>query len=326
MTRPLVIFTDTTDLSQEPASRRLREAGYATAHLELPTSDGPGPRPMIPREHLDAVAAIVGYARITADVLDQLPSLRLLATSSVGTDMIDVDAAAARGVQVVTLAGVATEEVAAHALTLLLAAERSLLRSLQLVRSGEWTDEATARLAVPRRLSSLTLGLVGLGRIGGRLAEIAAPSFGRVVAFDPYTQVAPAGVELVDSIEELLGVADSASLHLPLTDATRGIINADTLALLPAGAVLVNVSRAGLVDEAAVREALASGALRTYAADVLDGEPPHPSDAMRSDPGTLITPHIAWWSDASLAGYESQPAHNIIAAIGAPADPNGSTS
>ncbi|PPG32796.1 2-hydroxyacid dehydrogenase [Pseudoclavibacter sp. RFBG4] len=324
MTRPLVIFTDTTDLSQEPASRLLREAGYATAHLELPTS--PGPDAVVPREHLAAVAAVVGYARITADVLAQLPSLRLLATSSVGTDMIDADAAAARGVKIVTLAGVATEEVAAHALTLLLAAERSLLRSLQLVRSGEWTDEATERLHVPRRLSTLTLGLVGLGRIGGRLAEIARPSFGRILAFDPYAQAAPDGVELVGSLEELLRSSDSLSLHLPLTPESRGIIGAEALALLPDGAVVVNVSRAGLVDEAAVQAALADGSLRTYAADVLDGEPPHPSDAMRADPGALITPHTAWWSDAALAGYESQPALNIIAELGAPADPTGSTS
>ncbi|PPF44893.1 2-hydroxyacid dehydrogenase [Pseudoclavibacter sp. AY1F1] len=323
MTRPLVIFTDTTDLSQEPAARLLREAGYATAHLELPTS--PGLDAVVPREHLDAVAAVVGYARITADVLAQLPSLRLLATSSVGTDMIDADAAAARGVKVVTLAGVATEEVAAHALTLLLAAERSLLRSLQLVRSGEWTDEATARLQVPRRLSSLTLGLVGLGRIGGRLAEIARPSFGRVLAFDPYAKEAPEGVELVESLDELLAASDSLSLHLPLTAESRGIIGNDALALLPAGAVVVNVSRAGLVDETAIQAALASGALRTYAADVLDGEPPHPSDSMRTDPGTVITPHTAWWSDAALAGYETQPALNIIAELGAPADPNWST-
>ncbi len=300
---PLVVFTDITDLDPRPAERLLVEAGFRTLRLALPAEP-------VPVAAADAVAAIVGYARLGAAEFDAMPSLRMLATTSVGTDMIDSQAARARGITVRTLAGVATEEVAAHALALILAVERGLVPATAVVAAGGWTDDLTW---VPRRLGTLTLGLVGLGRIGGALARMAAPLFGRIIACDPWTSDA-GPVDLV-GFERLLAESDIVSLHTPLTDDTRGMISTDRLASMRPGCVLVNVSRGELVDAAAVQEALASGRLRGYAADVLTGEPPAADDPLRTLPGALVTPHSAFLSDASLRGYQEQPARNVIAAL-----------
>lgn len=307
MSRPLVLFTDETDLDPAPGRALLEAAGCDTLLADLPSAAGE-PR-TLPTGAEQAVALVVGYARIDAELLDALPRVGFIATMSAGFDMIDRAAAEARGIWVVNLTDAATEEVAAHALTLMLSLERDLRGSLAVTASGGWTDDVTA---VPRRLSTLTLGLFGFGRIAQRLAAVAGPSFGRVIAHDPFVTEPVAGVELVDS-DTLVAESDVLSLHLPLTESTRGVIDAAAFARMRDGASLVNVSRGELVDPAALAAALDSGKLRGAAVDVLHGEPPAADHPLRTDERVLVTPHVAFLSEGSLEHYTLDPARNVLA-------------
>lgn len=304
---PLVLFTDRTDLDTAPAQALLEDAGYDTVLADLasdPTGD-------LPDGAGRAVAVVVGFAHIDGALLDRLPHVRCIATMSVGTDMVDLQETERRGIRVLNLVGPSTEEVAAHALMLTLAVERNLRESLAVSAAGGWTDDVAAVAAVPRRLSGLTLGLYGFGRIARRFAEIAAPVFGKIIAHDPYVTDAPDGVTLVGAAD-LLEQADVLSLHLPVTAETGHIIDADAISRMRRGSVLVNVSRGDLVDQAALTAALDSGQLSGAGLDVLVGEPPAPDDPLRTDPRVLVTPHTAFLSDGSLQHYLQDPARNVL--------------
>lgn len=307
MSRPLVLFTDQTDLDPAPGRALLEAAGCDTMLLSLPTVAGHVQE--LPEGAERAIALVVGYARIDSALLDRLPFVGCIATMSAGFDMIDSEAARERGIWVVNLVDTATEEVAAHALTLMLALERGLREALAVSASGGWTEDFAP---VPRRLSELTLGLYGYGRIARRLAEMAAPLFGRVIAHDPYATDGGAGVDLV-SREALLSTADIVSLHSPLTPETEGSFDASAFASMRTGSLLVNVARGELVDAAALRDALESGRLRGAALDVLEGEPPAADDPLRTDPRVLVTPHVAFLSAGSLEGYTLEPAQKVLA-------------
>nr|WP_272926138.1 C-terminal binding protein [Streptomyces sp. SID8379] len=257
----------------------------------------------------DADALIVGYARVDAALLDRLPKVRMLATMSAGHDMIDTAEAARRGLWVANLPNSATEDVAVHALAQALALVRRLPQADAVVRGGGWNTDFTE---VPRRASELTLGLVGFGRIARTLARIAAPVFGRVVAYDPHATDWPEGVERAD-LDTLIAEADVLSLHTPSTPRTRGMVNGPLLARMRPGSLLVNVSRGDLVDPDAVLDALDSGRLAGAALDVFPTEPPAADDRLRSHPRLLLSPHSAFLSDASLRAYVTEPARNVIA-------------
>ncbi len=307
MSRPLVLFTDETDLDPGPGRALLEQAGCDTLLAALPSSAGQVSE--LPDGAERAVALIVGYARIDAPLLDRLPHVECIATMSAGTDMIDLEACRSRGIWVVNLVDAATEEVAAHALMLLLALERSLPESLAVTARGGWTEAVNS---VPRRLSELTLGLFGFGRIARRLAEIAAPVVGRVIAYDPYASAAGDNVEIVGR-EQLLAESDVLSLHSPLTPETEGVIDEAAFAAMRQGASLINVARGELVNYSALGAALDSGRLRGAALDVLQGEPPSADDPLRRDARVLVTPHVAFLSDGSLERYTLDPARNVLA-------------
>lgn len=298
--RPVAVITDVTDLSPAPAIAALEEAGFDVHVLAWDVSRE------VPDAARGAVAALAGYAHLGEDFFAAFPDLRWIGTASTGTDMVDAAAASAHGVTVRPLVGASTEEVATHALALLLAVERGLPEAQAAVRDGLWTD---AFGALPRRLRDRTLGVCGLGRIGARFAELAAPLFGRVIGYDPVATVA--GVESV-GLDELLASSDALSLHLPLLDATRGMIGAAELARMPRGASLVNVSRGELVDLDAVAAALDAGQLRGVGFDVLDGEPPRIDHPLRTHPRAVVTPHVGFLSDASLRTYEREPAEALV--------------
>lgn len=306
MTRPLVLYTDETDLDPAPGRALLEAAGCDTLLAERlsPT----GELRELPAGAGRAVALVVGYAKIDEILLELLPNVGFIATMSAGIDMIDRAAVEARGIWVVNLSDVATEEVAAHALTLMLALERELFDSVTVVEGGGWTDDVTV---VPRRLSGLTLGLFGFGRIAQRLAQIASPSFARVIAYDPFVTVPKHGVELVDR-DTLIAGSDVLSLHLPLTVDTRDVIDGAVFAAMRPGASLVNVSRGELVDSAALITALDAGRLRGAAVDVLHGEPPAIDHPLRNDARVIVTPHVAFLSEGSLERYMLDPARNVL--------------
>lgn len=306
MTRPLVLFTDETDLDPAPGRALLEAAGCDTVLADLPSS--PDGDRVLPHRAEHAVALVVGYACIDAALLDRLPAVGCIATMSAGFDMVDRAEAQRRGIWIVNLVDAATEEVAVHTLMLILALERHLREQLLVTAAGGWTDDLRP---VPRRLSELTLGLYGLGRIGSRLAALSRPVFGTVIAHDPFVAQAPDGVHMVGR-DELLHEADVLSLHLPLTAESLGTVDAAAFEAMRPGATLINVSRGELVDRAALERALHTGTLRGAGFDVLYGEPPAADEPLRRDPRILVTPHAAFLSRGSLDHYILDPARNVL--------------
>jgi D-3-phosphoglycerate dehydrogenase / 2-oxoglutarate reductase len=255
-------------------------------------------------------ALLVQFAPITAEVFEALPQLRLLSRYGVGVDVVDTEAAREHGVWVCNVPDYGTTEVAMHAVAMLLALLRNIAGHDREVRTGHWDYHLGGQL---RRPSSLTLGVVGLGRIGGMAAERAAPWFGAVVGYDPYLTGSdwPNMLERL-SLEDLFARSSAVTLHLPLTDTTRGLIGTDLLGRMPSGSYLVNTARGGLVDLDALLEALDSGRLAGVALDVLPQEPPPPDHPLLSHPRALITPHVAWYSAEAEVELRRKAAQNIV--------------
>ena len=255
-------------------------------------------------------AMLVQYAPITAAVFEALPQLGLVSRYGVGVDAVDTEAAREHGVWVCNVPDYGTTEVALHAVALLLALLRNLAGHDREVRAGHWDYHLGGEL---RRPSSLTLGVVGLGRIGRLTAERAAPWFGTVVGYDPYLPDAawPEGFERVD-LPEVFTRSSAVTLHLPLTDETRGLVGFDLLERMPPGSYLVNTSRGGLVDLDALLDALESGRLAGAALDVLPQEPPPSDHPLLTHPRALITPHVAWYSAEAEVELRRKAAQNIV--------------
>ncbi|HEY7044648.1 MAG TPA: C-terminal binding protein [Nocardioidaceae bacterium] len=301
---PAVLYLDMTGLDVEPGQALLTAAGIEV----MAAADDPGP------EAMDRVVALLtGYGEVTEDLLERLPALRLIATHSVGVDMVDIAAARARGVTVANVPASAVDEVAVHALALALALIRRIPAFDRDVRAGRW-DRHTSPL--PRVPGDMTCGVVGLGRIGRRFAEVAIPLFGRVVGFDPGVPT-HAWPETVESLEwaELLSVSDCLSLHLPLTSETANMLDENALQRLPPGAVVINVSRGALVDEKALVAALESGHVSGVGLDVRSAEPVPAGDALSNRADVVSTPHVAYLSPGSVRRYAEVPARNVIAML-----------
>ena len=255
-------------------------------------------------------AALVQYAPITAAVFEARPQLRLLSRYGVGVDSVDTEAAREHGVWVCNVPDYGTTEVALHAVAMLLVVLRNLAGHDREVRAGRWDYHLGGEL---RRPDSLTLGVVGLGRIGRMTAQRAAPWFGAVVGYDPHLpdSVWPEGFERVD-LPDLFARSSAVTLHLPLTDATRGLVGFDLLERMPTGSYVVNTSRGGLVDLDALYEALQSGRLAGAALDVLPQEPPPMDHPLLRHPRALITPHVAWYSEEAEVELRRKAAQNIV--------------
>jgi D-3-phosphoglycerate dehydrogenase len=255
-------------------------------------------------------AMLVQYAPITAAVFEALPQLRLVSRYGVGVDAVDTQAAQRHRVWVCNVPDYGTTEVALHAVAMLLALLRNLAGHDRAVRSGHWDYHLGGEL---RRPSSLTLGVVGLGRIGRMAAERAAPWFGAVVGYDPYLPDSawPEGFERAD-LPEVFARSSAVTLHLPLTDATHGFVGLDLLERMPTGSYLVNTSRGGLVDLDALLDALESGRLAGVALDVLPQEPPPNDHPLLTHPRALITPHVAWYSEEAEVELRRKAAQNIV--------------
>lgn len=255
-------------------------------------------------------AMLVQYAPITAAVFEALPQLGLVSRYGVGVDAVDTDAAQRHGVWVCNVPDYGTTEVALHAVAMLLALLRNLAGHDREVRTGHWDYHLGGEL---RRPSSLTLGVVGLGRIGRMTAERAAPWFSAVVGYDPHLPDF-AWPEVFERVEilDLFARSSAVTLHLPLTEDTRGLVGVDLLARMPTGSYLVNTSRGGLVDLDALLGALDSGRLAGAALDVLPQEPPPNDHPLLSHPRALITPHVAWYSAEAEAELRRKAAQNIV--------------
>jgi D-3-phosphoglycerate dehydrogenase len=254
----------------------------------------------------DVVAVLAAPEQeIRADVLERCPNLVVAGTCSTGHDNLDIDALSDAGVLCLHVSGYCDEEVAEHAIALATGLLRGVHRLDWHVRDGGWWPYPLE----PRRVRGSVLGIVGLGRIGRLVAELGQASGMVVRAFDPAVDPGEArslGVEPV-ALDALLAASDVVTLHAPLIEATRHLIDAEALRRMRPDAYLVNCARAGLVDHAALGAALAAGVIAGAAIDVLPTEPPSPDEPALGWPNLILQPHAAWYSPAaSLAPYRRQ--------------------
>jgi len=252
--------------------------------------------PGLPREELairlagaDAVIIRSG-TRLDAGLLERAGRLRVVGRAGAGVDNVDLDAATRRGIVVMNTPGGNAVTTAEHALALLLAAARRIPEADASLRAGRW--ERKRFLGV--ELEGKTLGVIGLGNVGSAVARKARGLGMRVIAHDPYLspeRAAELGVTAV-GLDELLARADAVTVHVPLSERTRGLIGRNEIARMRPGAILVNCSRGGIVDEAAAAEALAGGHLGAVALDVFEREPPPQDHPLLAAGRTVLTPHL----------------------------------
>ena len=257
---------------------------------------------------------VVGGTPLTREFFSALPRLKGVVRLGIGVDNLDLTAATDLGIVVANVPDFCSEEVAEHALGLILAVTRKIALADRKSRRGEWVPGMDALMRPIRRLSGQTLGLIGLGKIGRSLAHKATGLGLSVNAYDPHLSAEAAhaaGVHLM-SLDELLPQTDILSLHVPVTAETKGIINARTLALLKAGAILINTARGPVVDEGALYAALASGRLAGAGLDVLQQEPlrlPHP---LAEFDNVVFTCHYASLSEDSYASMRQQVSEQVM--------------
>jgi len=263
-----------------------------------------------PLEPLPGIeAAIVVSRPVDVPVLERFPDLRLVANYGVGYDSVDVAACAARGVAVTNTPGVLDAAVADLTLALVLAVRRRIVEADAFVRSGEWRDEWILPRVTGEDVSGATLGIVGLGRIGGAVARRARAFDMRVL----YAQRRRVDTDLAEfrELDALLAEADVVSLHVPLTAETRGLIDARRLALLHDGAALVNTARGPVVDEQALVGELVSGRIRA-ALDVFAAEPSVPPELLAL-PNVVLTPHVGSATTDTRAAMTRLVVDNVLA-------------
>jgi D-3-phosphoglycerate dehydrogenase len=256
------------------------------------------------------VAIIVRYGRITGRVIGAASRLRVISKHGSGTDTIDKDAAAKRGIAVRAAAGANAAAVAEHAWALIFACAKDVPALDRRMHEGHW-DKATHKSL---ELQGRTLGLVGLGAIGARVATTGIALGMRVIAHDPYAASAPGGVELLPLAEVIAG-ADVLSLHCPLTADNANMLNAATLATMRPGAILVNTARGGLIDEAALADALRSGALRGAGLDSFQVEPFPAGHPFTAIPNVILSPHIGGVTGDAYVGMGTAAAKNVLAVL-----------
>ncbi|HEV2973270.1 MAG TPA: C-terminal binding protein [Pirellulales bacterium] len=263
------------------------------------------------KQATDADAIMTNWARVNETVLSAAPKCRIVARLGIGLDNIDVAFATRRGMIVTNVPDYCLTEVAEHALALLLGLARKIAYYHGETKRGQYRLQAGPLL---RRIEGQTLGIVGFGQIGRKLAEKALAIKLRILATGRTRPVLLDEVEWCP-LDELLQRSDYVSLHLPLTPQTRHLIGADQLARMKPTAYLINTARGGLIDADALAAALAAGRLAGAALDVQDPEPPDLSQPPYDDPRVIVTPHAAFVSIESLENLRTRAARQVAAAL-----------
>jgi D-3-phosphoglycerate dehydrogenase / 2-oxoglutarate reductase len=258
----------------------------------------------------DPVAIIVRYGKVGAAAMDAAPSLKVISKHGSGTDTIDKPAAAARGIEVVAAAGANAAAVAEQAMALLLACAKSVVTLDSRMRQGHW-DKATHKSV---ELEGRTVGVIGLGAIGLRFARMADAMGMRVLGFDPYAKNLPPHVRAAD-LETIWRQSDAISLHCPLTADNAKLLNEHSLAACKRGVIIVNTARGGLIDEAALLQAVRSGQVSGAGLDSFAAEPmtaPHPFHA---EPRIVLSPHIGGVTADAYVKMGVAAAQNALAVL-----------
>jgi D-3-phosphoglycerate dehydrogenase len=305
----------------ESGLQRLKEAGCRILFLTGSQDAAEIERVMADN---DITAVISRTAPLSARAIAVCPALRVVSKHGVGVDNIDVEACTRRGIPVYVTPGANAQSVAELTIALLGAAARKVAWMDREIRAGRWP-----RVQDGVQLAGRTLGLVGYGQVGQRVARIARAIGMEVRVFDPALLVpgsphaAASGIIVVRSLAELLPVSQVLSLHVPLTSQTRGLIDAAALNLLPPGAILINTARGEVVDEPALVEALRSGRLHAAGLDATADEPIRSDSPLLSLPTVILTPHVGGSTAAALADMARGAANNVIGFLaGEPPDPS----
>lgn len=261
---------------------------------EVHLSETPKSGPVIASEYDIRAIVTRGKGDVNAALIDLCPNLQVISRCGVGLDNVDVAYATAKGIKVVNALGANADTVAEHTMALMLSLQRQVFASVTAVKAGDW---AFRNAFEGDEIRGKTLGILGYGNIGKRV-EILAKTFGMEVVYGARKQVQGKETSGNDAnpglaLEDLLSQSDILTLHLPLTEETKGLLSAERLDQLPHGALIINTARGEIVDEAALTKQLQTGRLGGYAADVLSVEPPDPSSALLKLPNVLITPHAA---------------------------------
>jgi D-3-phosphoglycerate dehydrogenase len=259
-------------------------------------------------------ALLVQWAPVTARVMDAMPQCQIISRFGIGVDMIDLEAAESRGILVRNVPDYCIEEVATHAFTVALTLWRRIQDFDTQVRAGEWS--AITWAPHMKRLSSATVGIVGMGRIGRTVARGFQAWGSSIIAYDPVP--GSDDYEYVD-FHALVERSDIISMHAPLTESTRHMINADTISLMTRSPIIVNTSRGPLIEEEALVEGLRSGRIGGAGLDVFATEPLPLESPLRSMPNVILTPHAAWASVEALPDLRLLTARNVSVHFGATA-------
>jgi D-3-phosphoglycerate dehydrogenase len=258
----------------------------------------------------DPVAIIVRYSKVGERAMAAAPSLKVISKHGSGTDTIDKVAARARGIEVVAAAGANAAAVAEQALALMLACAKSVTTLNARMHAGHW-DKSTHKSL---ELEGRTVGLVGLGAIGQRFAKMADAVGMRVIGFDPYAKEVPAFVRLAD-LETIWRESDVISLHCPLTEDNRNLINAGTLAACKPGVIIINTARGGLIDEAALLDALKSGQVASAGLDSFQVEPMVAGHPFLGVANLVLSPHIGGVTGDAYVKMGVGAASNALAVL-----------
>jgi D-3-phosphoglycerate dehydrogenase / 2-oxoglutarate reductase len=258
----------------------------------------------------DPAAIIVRYGRVGAPIMDAAPSLRVISKHGSGTDTIDKAAAQARGIEVVAAAGANAAAVAEQALALMLACAKSVVALDARMHAGHW-DKATHKSL---ELAGRTVGLVGLGAIGLRFARMADAAGMRVIGFDPFAKNLPDYVKAVE-LEDVWRESDIISLHCPLTEDNRGLLNAKTLGRCKPGVIIVNTARGGLIDEAALLSAIESGQVASAGLDSFAVEPMASGHPFQKEARIVLSPHIGGVTSDAYVNMGIAAAENLLAVL-----------
>jgi len=290
--------------SYETETRLLAEAGCS--FREQPCDYDPA---RIAAAVADADAVLLREAPLPRAAIEGMARGKAIVRYGAGVDNVDLNAARDKGIKVANVPDYGVEEVSDQALALLMAVVRRVATRDRDVRGGAWN---VARREPMFRIAGKTLGICGYGRIGRTFHRKAAGlDFARTLIYDPYLTDPPPGTERVD-LDTLCAEADILSLHMPLTAETRHMIDAARIAAIPSNAVLINVSRGGLIDEDALAAALTEGHLFGAGLDVFEQEPPALSHPLFQSPSVVISDHTGWYSEESVADLQRKAAEEVV--------------
>jgi D-3-phosphoglycerate dehydrogenase len=253
-------------------------------------------------------------APMTARVVSTLDRCKVIARYGVGVDNVDVEAATGMGIMVANVPDYCNDEVSTQAMALILACGRKLVSHDKAVRNGAWDIGSTDPLY---RTAGSTLGLIGLGRIARNVAKKALGFDMNIITSDPYVteeQALSCGVTLVD-LDTLLATSDYISVHAPLLDTTRKMIDKEALARMKPTAYIINTSRGGLIDQAALIEALAEKRIAGAGLDVYEVEPLEPDSPLKKLDNVILTDHAGWYSEDSIVELQTRAAKAVAAAL-----------